>query len=387
MKKESLNSLARDSMSGKEGKMQLTYMQGFIVPESMMAVVTTAEGGFDKLDYREVAVPKVGPNQVLLRVLAAGVNNTEINTRLGWYSRSVTDGTLATNDDQNANTPTDGSGGWNGHTPFPIIQGTDCCGEVVGCHNDGPTSLLGRRVLVRACMRTDGFQSFENTWMASNFDGAFATYVVVPAAEVFPVNCDWSDAELATIPCAYATAETMLERAKCTAGDIVLVTGASGGVGSATIQLAKRRGAYVIGLTSASKIEDVKSIGCDHVIDRTKDLVTALDGQDANIVVDNVAGDGFATLLKIMARGGRYASSGAIAGPMVQLDMRDLYLRDITMFGSTAWDEPIFPNLIRYIEAGEIRPLLFKTYPLKDIVEAQKFFMRKDHIGNVVLLP
>ena len=88
-------------------------------------------------------------------------------------------------------------------------------------------------------MRPDGFKSLRNVWMASDFDGAFAQYVKVPASEVFPVRCDWSDAELATIPCAYATAETMLHRATCKAGDEVLVTGASGGVGSAALQLAR----------------------------------------------------------------------------------------------------------------------------------------------------
>lgn len=361
--------------------------QGATIPDDMMAVVTTAEGGFEMLEYGKIPVPSIGPGEVLLRVLAAGVNNTEINTRLGWYARSVTHGTIATSDDPNAETPSDGSGGWNGHTPFPIIQGTDCCGEVVACADEEYFSLLGQRVLVRACMRVQGFESFENTWMASNFDGAFAQFVAVPVSEVFAVNCNWSDAELATIPCAYATAETMLERSQCSAGDVALVTGASGGVGSATIQLAKRRGAFVIGVTSTQKMADVQAIGCDLVINKDAELSESLGSYAPNIVIDNVAGSNFPNLLKAMARGGRYASSGAIAGPMVSLDMRDLYLRDITMFGSTAWDESVFPNLIRYIEADEIRPLLDRTYPLQDIVAAQTYFMRKEHIGNVVLLP
>ena len=121
-------------------------------------------------------------------------------------------------------------------------------------------ALLGRRVLVRACMRPDGFGSMRNLWMASDFNGAFAQYVTVPASEVFAVECDWSDAELATIPCAYATAETMLHRAGCAAGDEVLVTGASGGVGSAALQLAKRRGARVTALTSAAKADAVSDL-------------------------------------------------------------------------------------------------------------------------------
>ena len=92
-------------------------------------------------------------------------------------------------------------------------------------------------------------------------------------------------------------------------------------------------------------------------------------------------------MLKVLKRGGRYVSSGAIAGPMVSLDMRDMYLKDIVLIGCTAWDEPVFPDLISYIERGEIRPLVAKVFPLAQIVAAQKEFMEKTHIGNFVLVP
>ncbi|HEY5740375.1 MAG TPA: zinc-binding dehydrogenase, partial [Gammaproteobacteria bacterium] len=104
-------------------------------------------------------------------------------------------------------------------------------------------------------------------------------------------------------------------------------------------------------------------------------------------VIDNVAGDGFPELLKLMRRGGRYASSGAIAGPLVNLDMRDFYLSDLNLIGCTAWDEPVFPNLVGYIERGEIQPLLAKTYALDEIAVAQQEFLKKNHIGNFVLIP
>ena len=122
-------------------------------------------------------------------------------------------------------------------------------------------SVIGRRVLVRACMRPDGYETMHNIWMASDFDGAFAEYVRVPAAEIFPVDCDWSDAQLATVPCAYGTAENMLHRARVGDGEHVLVTGASGGVGSATVQLAKRRGARVTAVAGASKLPQGERIG------------------------------------------------------------------------------------------------------------------------------
>jgi NADPH:quinone reductase-like Zn-dependent oxidoreductase len=208
---------------------------------TMKAVVTTGNGGFDKLDYRDVPVPRLAAGEALLRVLAAGVNNTEINTRLGWYSSSVTQSTEGFAATQEKEESAKADGGWDEPTPFPFIQGTDCCGRVVQVAAGVDEHLVGRRVLVRACMRPFGYASMKNIWMASDFDGAFAQFVKVPASEVFPIESDWTDVELATIPCSYGTAETMLHRAAVTAGDRVLVTGASGGVGSAAVQLAKRQ--------------------------------------------------------------------------------------------------------------------------------------------------
>ena len=353
--------------------------------ETMKAVLTIGNGGFDKLNYTEVRRPQPLDGEVLIRVSAAGVNNTEINTRLGWYSSSVTQGTDDFSDEKDDEQLADG--GWNAKTPFPFIQGTDCCGEVVDCGAGADKNLLGKRVLVRACMRLYGYQSLENIWMASDFDGAFAEYVRVPASEVFAINCDWSDAELATIPCAYGTSENMVHRAGVSASDTVLVTGASGGVGSAVVQLCKRRGARVVAVAGRSKWPQLEPLGIDQLLDRGDDPLQVLGQSSVDVVIDNVAGEAFEHLIKLMRRGGRYASSGAIAGPIVTLDMRDFYLKDITLIGCTSWDEPVFGNLVGYIERGEIQPLLAKTYPLSNIVMAQQEFLKKSHVGNFVLLP
>ncbi len=353
----------------------------------MMAVVTTGNGGYDKLVYRQVPVPVPGPGEVLLQVLAAGVNNTEINTRLGWYSSSVTAGTDAAAGVQERQQEQKSDGGWNKATPFPFIQGTDCCGRVSAVGDGVDDGGIGRRVLVRACMRPNGYDTMDNIWMASDFDGAFAQYVKVPAGEVFPVVCDWSDAELATIPCAYGTSENMLHRAGVCRADHVLVTGASGGVGSATVQLAKRRGARITAVCGQAKMDLVRALGADEVIGRDASVIEALGENAVDVVIDNVAGPNFPHMLKVLKRGGRYVSSGAIAGPMVSLDMRDMYLKDITLIGCTAWDEPVFPNLVSYIESSEIRPLVAKTFPLHEIAQAQRAFMEKRHFGNFVLIP
>ncbi len=167
----------------------------------------------------------------------------------------------------------------------------------------------------------------------------------------------------------------------------MLVAGASGGVGSAVVQLVKRRGAVVTAIAGREKVEQVQAIGVDRVIVRGDDIVDSLGEKSVDVVIDNVAGDDFPSMLKVLKRGGRYASSGAIGGPLVTLDMRDFYLKDLKMIGCTAWDEPVFPNLISYIEKGEIRPLLARTFRLDQIVEAQRTFQEKNHVGKFVLIP
>ena len=354
---------------------------------TMTAVVTTGNGGLDRLDVRQVPVPEPGEGEVLIRVLAAGVNNTEINTRLGWYSSDVTGATDQSWTDQEADRHHLADGGWGQPTPFPLIQGTDCCGRVeeLGAGVDG--ALLGRRVLVRPNMRPKGFGSLENVWMASDFDGAFAQFVKVPASEVFPIESDWTDVELGSIPCAYATAENMLHRARVGEGDRVVVTGASGGVGSAAVQLALRRRARVIAVAGGGKAEALLALGCERVLGRDEDPLGSLGAETVDVVVDNVSGPAMHGLVETLGVGGRYVTSGAIAGPMVTFDKRSLYLRDMTFIGCTAWDEPVFPSLIAAIEQHEIRPLISAVYPLERIADAQQDFLAKRHVGKLVLVP
>jgi hypothetical protein len=351
----------------------------------MKAIVTTGNGGYERLVWRDVPLPVPGPGEVLLQVLAAGINNTDINTRVGWYASTARGDTASVASGIGAETSA--LNGWKSATPCPLIQGADCCGRVVALGDGSLAALLGQRVLVRSCMRTQGFGAMDTRWLGTDFDGAFAQYVKVPASEAFAVHSSWSDVELASMPCAWATAENMLERARAGPKDHLLVTGASGGVGSAVVQLARRRGARVSALTQADKREAVLALGADRVFARDEDLLQRLGEASVDLVVDNVAGPAFGSLLQLLRRGGRYVSSGAIAGAMVEMDMRNFYLKDLRLMGCTAWDETVFPALVGYIERNEIRPLVARTFPLVDIAQAQQEFLKKEHVGNFVLVP
>jgi NADPH:quinone reductase-like Zn-dependent oxidoreductase len=357
------------------------------VPNTMTGVVLTGHGGFEKLEYRnDLKVPHPGPDEVLIKVAAAGVNNTDINTRIGWYSkgvRSATESEIKTA----SNTRQDDDSSWSGiPLQFPRIQGADCCGRIVAVGSNVDPTRIGERVLVRSVLRhyVDN-RPYECWTYGSECDGAFAQYTIAPSSESYKIECSWSDIELGSIPCAYSTAENMLHRAKVTSGERVLITGASGGVGAAAIQLAKRRGAHVIAVGGRDKADQMLAVGADQVIPRGDDIVQKLGSNTVDVVIDLVAGPAFTGLLEVLRKGGRYAVAGAIAGPIVELDVRTLYLKDLSFFGCTFQEDDVFQNLVAYIERGEIRPHIGKVFPLKDIVSAQEHFLSKSTCGKTVL--
>jgi len=359
------------------------------LPSTMSAVHLCGHGGFDQLEYRtDVPVPQPGPDEVLVQVGAAGINNTDINTRIGWYSKAITSGTDAGGDGGYAD-DVNADGGWAGEgLQFPRIQGADAAGHVVAAGNDVSQERIGERVLVRT-MQTAyaGDDPTSCITIGSEIDGGFAQFCLVKSEEAFPIETELTDVELASFPCAYSTAEGVLHRVGLAAGETVLITGASGGVGSAAIQLAKRRGATVIAMASESKWDALRGLGADQLIDRNTDLVAALGENSVDVVADVVAGPVWPSLLQVLRRQGRYVTAGAIAGPIVELDVRTLYLKDLTLMGCTFQPRVVFENLVGYIERGEIRPIVAATYPLSDIVTAQKDFLEKQFAGKLVLVP
>ncbi len=358
------------------------------LPKTMNAMVTMGHGGPEQMVWHEDwACPEPAPGQVLLRVLACGLNNTDVNTRAGWYSKAVTD---ATTDDGHVKVD-DEDPSWGGAPiSFPRIQGADVCGQIVAVGEGVDPVRVGERVIADCWLRDpdDPLDITKTGYIGSESDGGFAQYTVMPSVNALAVRSDLSDAELATFSCSYSTAEGMLTRASVTNADTVLVPGASGGVGGALVQLAKRRGARVIAMASEVKHDEVAKLGPDRILPRSPaNLKAALKGETITVLADVVGGDAWPGLLDVLARGGRYTCSGAIAGPMVSLDLRTLYLRDLTFTGSTVIDRQVMLNLIAYIEAGEIRPALAATYPLSELHAAQTAFVEKRHTGNIVVVP
>lgn len=358
------------------------------LPETMRAMVTMGHGGLDQMVlHHNWPRPEPAPGEVLIRVRACGLNNTDVNTRSGWYSKTVTDATTGDAfETVGQEDPT-----WGGAPiSFPRIQGADVCGEIVGVGDGVDMSRIGERVITDGWLRDpdDSKNMNKSGYFGSERDGGFAEYTTTPSQNAIVIQSTLSDSELATFSCSYSTAEGMLTRVSVTAKDTVLVPGASGGVGGALVQLAKRRGARIIAMASEAKHGNVASLGPDLILSRAPDnLREALGDEKITVVADVVGGPYWSHLIDILERGGRYTCSGAIAGPMVEMDLRTFYLRDLTFTGSTVIDPEVTRNLVRYIESGEIKPALAAAYPLEELREAQAAFIAKEHTGNIVVTP
>jgi len=343
------------------------------LPSTMTGVLMTGHGGPEKLEFRsDIPLPVMGERDVMIRVAAAGVNNTDINTRIGWYAKTEGNAEDAS---------------WSGEAlNFPRIQGADVAGYIVAAGSAVDQLRIGERILIEPCLTEISGQYPTHPWyFGSECNGGFAQYTVVAARHACKIESDLTDVELASFPCSYSTAENMLTRTATSAGDRVLVTGASGGVGSATVQLAKARGAEVIAVTSLAKSKELISLGATQTIGRDENLKDAVGENSVDVVIDLVAGPAWPSLLDTLRPFGRYAVAGAIAGPLVELDVRTLYLKDLSFFGCTVLEPNVFGNLIHLIETNAIKPLVAEVFPLAKIGEAQTVFQTKRHIGKIVL--
>jgi NADPH:quinone reductase-like Zn-dependent oxidoreductase len=324
----------------------------------------------------DVPVPLAQDGELLLRVGACGVNNTDLWTREGAYGA-------------------DAQAAWQGSAfVFPRIQGADIVGTVQAVGSGVDPKRLGERVMVNPTLYSDtveGAGLYDASYLGSERDGGFAQYVCVPAVNAHAIESPRSDAELATFMTSYLTAEHMLNRAQLAASETIVVTGASGGVGSALVQLARIRGARVIAIVGRGKEQHLAALGVDSFVLRDDpDLLAALSRlgpQGIDVVADTVAGAQVPALLEALRAGGRYVTAGAIAGAMVTLDWRRVYLRHLTLLGATMGSQEESRQIVAHVASGALTPLLAATYPLAEMVQAQKAFQAKTHFGKLVIVP
>jgi NADPH:quinone reductase-like Zn-dependent oxidoreductase len=363
------------------------------LPATMRAFVLTGHGGLDKLVLRDDwPVPAPGPGEVLIRIGACGLNNTDINTRTGWYSAAVTSGTGEGGSGGFAEARTE-TASWGGTAlAFPRIQGADVAGRIAAVGEGVQTQRIGERVMVDPWLLdpADPADKDKALFFGGDTNGGYAEYALAPAANAIPVESPLSDAELATFATSSITAFHMLHRADARAGETVLIPGASGGVGSALVQVARMRGAVPIALCSADKAEAVKAIGAEVVLPRDpgnlrEALRAAIGCETVDVVADVVGGPLWPQAIGALRRGGRYTCAGAIAGPVVPFDLRVFYLNDLTLTGATIVPAGMFRELVRAIERGAIKPLLAAAFPLERLREAQAMFLAKKHVGNIVV--
>lgn len=344
----------------------------------MSAAVLTGFGGPQELQVREVATPRPDRGEVLVAVGAAAVNNTDIWTRHGAYGMPGAPDALA---------------GWRGPVDFPRIQGGDIAGTVVEVGADVDPALARRRVLVDPALYENGAADANPVGLlGSEADGGFAQYVVVAAERAHDMtDSPLTDEQLSCLPVSYGTAMGMLERARITDGETVLVTGASGGVGLALVQLTAARGAHVVALTTQAKSDLVRQAGAHTVIHRDgadiADAVARSGAHGLDAVTDVVGGDAVAAVLPALRDGGRWVVAGALAGAVISLDLRRLYLHNISLIGSSMHTPKHFTRLADAARTGSVHPRVAARYPLTDIHAAQREFDRGVHTGKIVILP
>ncbi|MGX9182105.1 alcohol dehydrogenase family protein [Mesorhizobium sp. BHbdii] len=360
---------------------------------SMRAVILTGHGGLDKLEYREDwPVPTPGAGEVLIEVGACGLNNTDINTRTAWYSKQVTDGITPLTGSAGFTQAQAEIGSWGSSAiRFPLIQGADVAGKIVGVGDGVNAARIGERVMVDPWLLDTGdwMNLSRAIYFGSECNGGFAEYTTVRAQNALRITCELSDAQIATFPCAYTTAENLVARTGVKPGETVVIAGASGGVGSAAIQLCRLRGARIIAIASQAKIDLLRDLGADIVLDReTPELAEAIQNAAEGMVdvaLDVVGGRTFSHLVTALRQGGRYSSSGAISGPVVDFDLRTLIYKDLQLTGATIVPPGTARRLVDLIERGLLRPLLAAEYALPDLAKAQQAFMEKRHVGNIVV--
>ena len=344
----------------------------------MKAVYMTEHGGADVLQYGDMPEPKIGPNDVKIRVRAASLN------RLDVYSRAGVRGTRRRNFDT------------------PHILGGDAAGEIVEVGSEVRGRETGQRVVVNPRMTCNqcrwcsaGQDEFcENAGMlGSSRRGSYAEYVGVPATSAVPIPDGLSFEEAATLPTVYLPTWTILVRkGALQSWETSLVLSASAGVGTAGIQVAKNViGATVITTTSTEeKAAQAAELGADHVINySTEDIAGRVreitDGRGVDVVLDHVGAEFWPAATRSLAMGGRYGICGVTTGYRAELQMGAMFTRYQTVFGVFMGRKEDMRQIVHMAGRGVIRGIIHQTFPLKDAAMAHEVMESRNFFGKLVL--
>lgn len=364
-----------------------------MIPTTMKAMVLNGYGGIDRLQYRDVATPSPGPGEVLVQVTATAKNNTDRKAREGLYPTKK--GEMQSF--QMGGEPT---------LRFPRIQGADIAGRVVAVGEGVSESRLGERGLLDFNIYANERRDINLTpdYYGHGADGGYAEYAALPAEQFHHIpNSELSDAEVAAMGmCSYQTAMHMLTSAGITAGERVLVTGASGGVGTALIQLCRILGAIPYALSQQDKSDALLTLGAEAVLDRA-DMATFVDrvkaetgGKPFDAVMDLVGGemtDIFidAMIFDMNARSSypRLSIAGASGGNISEILWTRIYLYQVQIFGVSHGTREESEQLVAWIREGQLKPVLHGAFALSDLHRAEEYFMNRasNFLGKIVIVP
>lgn len=366
-----------------------------MIPETMHAMLLTGHGGVEKLEYSEsVKTPRPGPGQVLVQVTATAKNNTDRKAREGLYPT------------KDKGEVTSFAMGGSPTLTFPRIQGADVVGRVVDVGDRVDRSRIGERGLLDFNLYADDRRDINLTpdYYGHGADGGFAEYIAVPSDQFHRVaNPDLADAELASMGmCSYQTGYHMLTSARVKAGERILVTGASGGVGTALIQLCRIMGAIPFALSQADKADALIKMGAEAVLDRSDmnsftDRVKAVTGGRPFDAVMDLAGGEMtnafidAMIFDMNSRGDypRLSIAGASAGNVSELMWTKIYLYQVQIFGVSHGTREEAEQLVAWIRSGQLKPVLHAAFKLSELHEAERYFMNRSstYLGKIVIVP
>jgi NADPH:quinone reductase-like Zn-dependent oxidoreductase len=357
----------------------------------MTAMLLTGHGGVDKLVLRhDVPVPRPGQGELLIKVTATAKNNTDRKVREGLYASKDKDEVTS----------------FQSSLTFPRIQGADVVGRVAAVGDGVDPARIGERVLMDFNIYADDRRDIYliPDYIGHGSDGGFAEYTVAPADQCHAVDKpDLADAELAALGmCSYQTAYHMLTVANVAPGERVLVSGASGGVGTALIQLCRIIGAVPYALSTRDKADALKALGAEAVLDRadigslTQQVRDLTGGAPIDAVMDLIGGDMtlrfIDTMVFDMARRTTYprlSIAGASGGNVSEMLWALIYVNQVQIFGVSHGTRAEIDPLMDWIRSGQLKPVLHGTFRLSDLHEAEHYFANRgsSFIGKIVVVP